>query len=748
MKLDLAPARPLTTALLTATALLQGGTALAQSAQPGGGGYVDLGTLTLDAARLAEQLREGMAQTGEAASVVGAERYEAIPGPTVADALATEPGVIVQEFFGSNDQPRLQIRGSGLQQSPTERGLLVLRNGMPVNRADGSYIVGLAAPGTAEAIEIWRGASANRLGASVLGGAINFISPRAATTPGSTLRLGGGSFGHGNIAGRMAFDAGRVGTLLQFEIDRKDGFRDINNDSRRAVLDTNAEIRHGESARTQIFLSYTDLDFDVPGPLTLAALKRDPSANHPGPTIVGPGMIANPGPNVFRDRPRRAATQFLAGARTVFDIDDARLDFGMSASLTDDSFRFPIPAGERETDGWDLNVSARYAFRPDAVNGLPLFEATANYALGQADRAYFHNVSGARGPKFGDNDLEAATLSLHAGANLPLGGDFVLSPSVSYTHATRENTDRWAQPTRPTVGFNPAMPAMQLPSGTVPTVLNSYDRSFSGWSPRLALTWSPGPEQAAWIAWSRGFEPPTHDDILSTSGGTPFSGPGRPNPGMPSSNAAAFNVADLKAQEAETIELGWRGTVPSGLTWDLTAYQSWIDDEILSLRDVNAAPRGSVNADRTIHRGVELGLSGRLINTLSARLAWTWQDFRFDDDPRLGDNRLGGAPEHVINATLAWEASDELTLFGSARWVPERTPVDNMNTLFAPSYVVADLRAEYRLSDRVAIHGGVTNLFDETYAGSTLVVDQARPDQAAFIPGEERAFYVGSAFSF
>jgi len=60
---------------------------------------------------------------------------------------------------------------------------------------------------------------------------------------------------------------------------------------------------------------------------------------------------------------------------------------------------------------------------------------------------------------------------------------------------------------------------------------------------------------------------------------------------MPSSNAAAFNVADLKAQKAETIEIGWRGTVPSGLTWDVTAYQSWIDDEILSLRDVNAAPR-------------------------------------------------------------------------------------------------------------------------------------------------------------
>lgn len=35
------------------------------------------------------------------------------------------------------------------------------------------------------------------------------------------------------------------------------------------------------------------------------------------------------------------------------------------------------------------------------------------------------------------------------------------------------------------------------------------------------------------------------------------------------------------------------------------------------------------------------------------------------------------------------------------------------------------------------------NLFDETYASSTLIVDLARRDQAAFLPGDGRAVYVG-----
>ncbi|MCF8478126.1 MAG: TonB-dependent receptor plug domain-containing protein, partial [Pseudolabrys sp.] len=39
---------------------------------------------------------------------------------TIADTLATVPGVVTQSFFGGNDQPRIQIRGSGLQQNPVE----------------------------------------------------------------------------------------------------------------------------------------------------------------------------------------------------------------------------------------------------------------------------------------------------------------------------------------------------------------------------------------------------------------------------------------------------------------------------------------------------------------------------------------------------------------------------------------------------------------------------------------------------
>jgi len=39
---------------------------------------------------------------------------------------------------------------------------------------------------------------------------------------------------------------------------------------------------------------------------------------------------------------------------------------------------------------------------------------------------------------------------------------------------------------------------------------------------------------------------------------------------------------------------------------------------------------------------------------------------------------------------------------------------------------------------RVTLLGEITNVFDEKYASSTLIVDQARPDPAALLPEQQR----------
>jgi iron complex outermembrane receptor protein len=687
------------------------------------------------------------------------ERFDALPGGvalvpqqslpdtatlTVSRALSSVPGVVVQDFFGGNDQPRIQLRGSGLQQNPVERGILMLQNGLPINRADGSYIVGFANPRQAESIEVYRGYMANRLGATVLGGAINFVSPTGSTQPGVQMMLSGGSFGQITGAGQAGFKKDNVDGLIEFDVSRRDGFR-VYNGSERASVSANVGVALSENVSTRFFAGYTDLGFDVAGPLTKSAMYADPRQVHGGPRVVG-GVAIDPGPNVLRDRPRRDASQFLVGSRTTATFDAHLIDVALGYTYTDDTFRFPISSGVRTTVGGDFTGLVRYAYNPAAAV-LPLFETTAQVTTGSADRENYINQGGQTGAKFGQSTLDATTLSLYSGFNIPVWHNVMLSPAISYAYATRGNDDTYRLPTRPTIAYNPMNPTMLLPNGAVPTVSTSYARAYDGWSPSFALSYRPDSIHTLFAAVSRSFEPPTHDDLLATVNGTPNTSPGRPNPPQPFAPFAAFTTPDLKAQTATTVEGGWRGRTDR-FSWDAVVYYSWVDNELLSLRDSTGASLGAINADKTTHFGVELGVGAKLTDRLSARVAYTFQDFRFDNDPLRGNNRLAGAPRHLVNAVLQFQATESWRLQGAVRWVPDKTPVDNMNTLFADPYVIVDLRTEYKINKTFTAFAEITNLFNETYASSTLIVDQARPDQAAFLPGDGRGFYAGMKAKF
>jgi iron complex outermembrane receptor protein len=255
------------------------------------------------------------------------------------------------------------------------------------------------------------------------------------------------------------------------------------------------------------------------------------------------------------------------------------------------------------------------------------------------------------------------------------------------------------------------------------------------------------PRSNVFAAVSRTFEPPTHDDLLATINGTPNSTPGRPNPANPGLNVPAFATPDLDAQTATTVEAGWRGG-HGRFAWNAVAYYSWVDNELLNLRDESGVSLGSVNADQTTHFGIELGLSTQITSQISGRVAYTFQEFRFDGDPTHGDNHLAGAPRHTIIAALRYAFLPNAFAEIEVNWRPDKTPVDNANTLYADPFAIFNTRAVYDLTETITIYGEVRNIFDKTYASSTLIVDEARPDQAAFLPGDGRAFIIGARARF
>ncbi len=208
---------------------------------------------------------------------------------------------------------------------------------------------------------------------------------------------------------------------------------------------------------------------------------------------------------------------------------------------------------------------------------------------------------------------------------------------------------------------------------------------------------------------------------------------------------AGLRATDVKAQQARTLEIGWRGN-RGAFGWDAVAYHSQIDNELLQLNTSSGVPYVS-NADRTVHDGIELGMNVSLAPDLRGRLAYTWQDFHFDDDATRGNNTLAGAPRNLLKVRLDWQASDRLALSGAVTWRDEIW-VDNANTAKADAVTLLDLGARYAVSDRVELVAELTNVSDETYTAAVVAADTAMTNSAAYLPGEGRAAYLGVKLKF
>ena len=322
-----------------------------------------------------------------------------------------------------------------------------------------------------------------------------------------------------------------------------------------------------------------------------------------------------------------------------------------------------------------------------------------------------------------------ATLSLNAFGTLLPGERWRLTAGLNYVHARRDNDDRYALPTRPTIRLGGPPPPPLPPA--VPAADTSFSRDYDGLNPSLSLTYAWKPQHIAFVSIARSYEPPTFEDLLATRGGTPNSGP------------LGFTTRDLEAQSGYTLELGTRGT-HGRLSWDVVAYSARIDKELLSLRDASGVPLGTRNADKTRRNGLELGLGLQFSPRIQGALSYTYQDFRFADDPFFGDNALAGAHPHTLNARLAIEPFDGWLVTPNVAWVPKAIAADNANVIYRDDFLLLGLHLRYRTpAEGLSVFIDARNLLDEKYASSSLIFDVANPTQAAFLPGDRRAVYAG-----
>ncbi len=639
------------------------------------------------------------AQTAGGTAVVRGDDLAKGRTSTLRDALGMVPGVYIQPRFGA-EESRLSIRGSGIQRTFHMRGILLLQDGQPINQADGGGDFQTLDPAIVDHITVERGANALRYGAANLGGAIDYVSPTGLTAPAARLRVEGGSFGSIKGVADGGLVRGPVDAYVAVSGYRQDGWRDH---SRQENLRFSGNLgwRISPTLENRFFVAFSDSDSELPGSLTKAQ------------TIANSKQAAVS--SVLVDS-KRDYTATRVADRLVAAWDSERVELGVG--LIRKELFHPLSFGITVQDSEDWAFNARFETSAPLAGLGNRFLIGLNGYQGLTDALTYtyakpNSRSNAIGVKSAEALQTATGFELYAEERMAVATGLWAIVGLQVVSAEREYEDRF------------------LANGD-----QSGQKSWRFANPKLGVLYEASPEIQVFANASRSAEPPSFAEYIQAN----IAGPSRPQQA-------------LQAQTAWTVELGSRGTW-SRFHWDATAYQAWIRDEYLSYA-ISPGITNTINADRTQHTGLELGLDAVLARDLAAsgdRLVlaqvYTWGRFRFDGDRIWGSRQLPGMPENTWRGDLRYEAGPWYGGLG-VEW-QQGWPVDFAGTLQADDSWLLSAKAGYRGASGFSAFIEGRNLTDQDYIATTSIANPAQPaaNQAVFNPGDGLCLTGGAEWRF
>jgi iron complex outermembrane receptor protein len=638
----------------------------------------------------AAQSREELSKTPGGTEVIEADRYLQGRASTMADTFSLSPGVVAQPRFGS-DEARLSIRGSGMQRTFHGRGIRLLQDGIPLNLADGGFDMQAVDPLAADHINILRGGNALTLGASTLGGAIDYISATGLTAAGGSLRLEAGSFDYLRARVEAGYQQGQADAYLSFSEHYQQGFREHAEQHNQRFF-SNFGWQISGSAETRLLVTAVRSRSDLPGNLTKEELESDPSHADRSPF----GVVA------FDNR-RDFELYRFADKTTVKNGSDT---FELIAAYTYKDLDHPITpfAGVIDQLSNDLLVGGTFTREGQLLGRDHRARAGVFFTRGTIAAATYQNDRGRRGALKASADQTATNLEGFVEDQLALGNGFtgILGATAA---SNRRRNEQW-----------------------IGSAAN-YDRSYENISPKVGARWDAANFQI-YGNLSGSYEPPSFSEANST-------------------------LTPNRAQTATTVELGTRGShanfrwdatvYSSQIDNEFLALN---DPAGTPLGTTNA----DRTIHQGVEAFGEIDLMGRALDETSVqrlwlRGAWTYGRFKFDGDDTYGDNTIAGLPPHLIRGELIWEHPAGYYAGPTVEWVPVKAYVDQANTLSADPYALLGFKLGRRVEQGLSWFIEAKNLTDERYAATTGVVANAGANPAAtsrnFFPGDGRGVFVG-----
>jgi iron complex outermembrane receptor protein len=644
-----------------------------------------------------EQARQELNQSLGAVAIVPSESLRDRNVSTVKDILEFVPGVWAQPKWG--EDTRLSIRGSGLSRNFHGRSLQLYMDGViPINTADGYFDFQEIDPTAYRYTEVWRGASALRFGANSLGGAINFVTPSGRDAQPFAMSADVGSFGYRRIQASSGAAVGPFDYFVTGSYQVQDGFRDHSNGNLMRGS-ANFGYKITPDVETRFYFNGNTIEQRIPG-----AVTKYTALNEPRTAATA---------NKVNDWQRNINSNRIANKTAIKLSDNTTVEVG--AFNVDRHLMHPIfqwlDYSYDDYGGFGRVVDDRtiYGFRNRLVAGV-------NIHNGQIDNQQFGN--GALATK---GVLLSSSLDKSRNTSAYAENSFYFLPNVAavagtqFLRASRQRTDRF------------------LSNGD-----QSGESNFEIWSPKFGFLWDVDPTAQIYANVSRSAEVPSFGESVSP---IPFVAPNLPN----------IPFTDVKAQRATTYEIGTRGKRPD-YSWDIALYRSEIQNELQCLYSV-FGNCNVTNADRTIHQGFEFGIGANVLKSMFVhgpdpdklwlQLAYTYNDFYFDNDAKFGDNQLPGIPPQVMRAELLYKHPSGIFFGPNVEWIPQGYFVDSVNSVTADPYMLWGIRAGFERDTNFSLYVEGRNLANKAYIASASIIDVATKQSALFEPGSGRAVFAG-----
>ncbi len=642
-----------------------------------------------------QQALKDIQQTPGGVAIVPAEAYRnSTVANTIKDVLDYVPGVFAQPKWG--DDTRLSIRGSGLSRNFHLRGVQLYMDGIPINTADGYGDFQEIEPTAYKYVAVYKGANALQFGANSLGGAINFVTPTGRDPFPNGVSADMGAFGFRRLQANVGGANGPWDGFVTASTQEAEGFRD-HSFGHATRVSGNVGYQFSPDVETRFYLNANEVRQRIPGGVTRASALTSPETAAAG--------------NVLNDWQRNLDTVRIAN-KTTIRFDNTILDVG--AFAVDRHLMHPIfqwldyrykdyGGFTKVTD--DRNIGG---FRNRFVAGV-------NVLNGTNDARQFNNVGGLKGTPTSSLVQKPENYTFYAENSFYFLPQVAFVAGTQYLFAVRDQR----------VNFST--------NGDV-----NGRSTFSVWSPKAGLLWNVDPTWQVFGNISRSAEVPSFGESVS---------PNFLNPALPT---IPFFL--IKPQIATTYELGTRGNRPD-YRWELVGYRADIRDE-LQCQYSSFGNCNVTNLDRTIHQGIEAGAGAAIFRNIFDRgpvpdkiwlnLAYTFNDFRFNNDPTFGNNQLPGAPRHYLRAEMLYKHPTGFYIGPNLEWVPESYFVDSANTLKTEPYAIWGLKAGVDNGGTYSFYAEARNIGNKAYIASASIIDRANAALPLFEPGSGRAVYVGA----